>query len=244
MELRVNDNPFTNNISKEVEVILKELIKARKGSVLFEKVSSLLATHKEEKDDELQERQGQNQSNIKNRQSLMQHLRNYVIYSRRFAEQKKKLTEMDKSFTTKEVKATGRTHAVIVVSEAIKTEEGGISSAFKNMVGEQVYGGIGEYLMNKLSERYNEFQIRNMRLGHLQRSGHPVYQDRMMAAVMAAYAVDLLDQGQTNVMVGFEGGKVTSFPLERIAASESTTVDLNGEYVQTALKLGMYIGEI
>ena len=109
MELRVNDNPFTNNISKEVEVILKELIKARKGSVLFEKVSSLLATHKEEKDDELQERQGQNQSNIKNRQSLMQHLRKYVNYSRRFSEQKQKLTEMDRSFTTKEVKATGHT---------------------------------------------------------------------------------------------------------------------------------------
>ncbi len=144
----------------------------------------------------------------------------------------------------KEVKATGRTHAVIVVSEAIKTEEGGISSAFKNMVGEKVYGGIGEYLMNKLSERYDEFQIRNMRLGHLQRSGYPVYQDRIMAAVLGAYAVDLLDEGKTNVMVGFEGGKVTYFPLEKIASSSSTTVDIHGTYVQTALKLGMYIGEI
>ena len=109
IEKRVNENPFACNISKETEIILKEIEKARAGSVLFDKVSSLLTTHKDEKDEELQERQGQNQSNIKNRQSLMHHLRNYVIFSRRFVEQKQKLTEMNRSFTTKEVKATGHT---------------------------------------------------------------------------------------------------------------------------------------
>ena len=38
LEKFVNENPFTNNISKEVEVILKELAKARRGAVLFENV--------------------------------------------------------------------------------------------------------------------------------------------------------------------------------------------------------------
>lgn len=109
MERMVNDNPFTGNISKEIEIILKELSKARAGSVLFDKVTALLITRKEEKDEELQTRQGQNQSNVRNRQKLMQHLRDYVNYSYRFTEQKQKLTEMDKSFTTKEVKATGHT---------------------------------------------------------------------------------------------------------------------------------------
>lgn len=138
IEKLVNENPFTGNISKEIEIILKELGKARAGSVLFDKVSSLLSTHKEEKDEELQERQGQNQSNIKNRQSLMQHLRNYVNYSRRFAEQKQKLTEMDKSFTTKEVKATGHT---LYIENTFKFNEGVLmevlkkylNSTFRNM---------------------------------------------------------------------------------------------------------------
>lgn len=138
IEKLVNENPFTGNISKEVEIILKELGKARAGSVLFDKVSSLLTTHKEEKDEELQERQGQNQSNIRNRQNLMQYLRNYVNYSRRFAEQKQKLTEIDKSFTTKEVKATGHT---LYIENTFKFNEGVLmevlkkylNSTFRNM---------------------------------------------------------------------------------------------------------------
>ena len=109
IEKLVNENPFTGNISKEIETILKELGKVRAGSELFDKVALLLATHKEEKDEELQAKQGQNRRNVQNRQKLMRHLSEYVNYSRRFAEQKKKLTEMDKSFTTKEVKATGHT---------------------------------------------------------------------------------------------------------------------------------------
>lgn len=138
LEKRVNDNPFTCNISKEIELILRELIKAREGSMLFDKVNELLTEHKEEKDNELQERQGQNQSNIKNRQNLMKHLRDYVNYSRRFAEQKQKLTEIDKAFTTKEVKATGHT---LYIENTFKFNEGVLievlnkylNSTFRNM---------------------------------------------------------------------------------------------------------------
>lgn len=121
LEKMVNDNPFTSNISKEIEIILKELSRARAGSVLFDKVTTLLTTRKEEKDDELQARQGQNQSNVRNRQKLMQHLRDYVNYSRKFTEQKQKLTEMDKSFTTKEVKAMGHT---LYIENTFKFNEG------------------------------------------------------------------------------------------------------------------------
>lgn len=109
IEMFVNDNPFTDNISKEIEAILIELAKARVGAELFDKVAVLLTARKEEKDAELQARQGQNQNSVRNRQKLMQHLRDYVNYSRKFAQEKKKLTELDKSFTTKEVKAMGHT---------------------------------------------------------------------------------------------------------------------------------------
>lgn len=138
IEKLVNENPFTGNISKEIEIILKELSKARAGSALFDKVATLLATHKEEKDEELQAKQGQNQRNVQNRQKLMQHLRDYVNYSRRFEEQKKKLTEMDRSFTTKEVKATGHTLYIentfkfneAVLMEVLKKY---LNSTFRNM---------------------------------------------------------------------------------------------------------------
>ena len=142
------------------------------------------------------------------------------------------------------VKATGRTHAVIVVSEGIKTEKGEVLSAAKNLVGEKVHGGIGDYLTALLNENYKGFQIRCTRLGHIQRSGHPVFADRMMASVFAAKAVELLDEGKTNVMVGLKQGEITAFPLEDVVAAGTKGVDIKSDYIKAAKLLGMYIGEL
>ncbi len=138
IEMFVNDNPFTDNISKEIEAILIELAKARVGAELFDKVAVLLTARKEEKDAELQARQGQNQNSVRNRQKLMQHLRDYVNYSRKFAQEKKKLTELDKSFTTKEVKAMGHTLYIentFKFNEAVLMEvlNKYLTSTFRNM---------------------------------------------------------------------------------------------------------------
>ena len=43
-----------------------------------------------------------------------------------------------------QIKASGRNHAIIVVSESIKAADGNTRSGNKNMVGEAVYGGIGQ----------------------------------------------------------------------------------------------------
>lgn len=142
------------------------------------------------------------------------------------------------------VKASGRTYALIVVSEGIKTENGEMLSLGKNMIGEKVHGGIGDYLANLLNEKYNGFQIRCTRLGHVQRSGHPVYGDRMLATLFGAKAVDLLSNGQTNVMVGLDHGRVDCYPLKDVVSAGSKRVDVHGVYVQAAKLLGMYIGEI
>lgn len=143
-----------------------------------------------------------------------------------------------------DVKKTGRTHAIIVVSEGIKNEQGEVLSSALNMVGEKVHGGIGDYLTDLLNKNYGGFQIRCTRLGHIQRSGHPVFADRILASMFAAKAVELLTEGQTNVMVGLKNGKITSFDLEDVVSAGSRNVDLNSYYIKAAQMLGMYIGEI
>ncbi len=143
-----------------------------------------------------------------------------------------------------QVKATGRSHAVIVVSEGIKTEKGEILSSAKNMVGEKVHGGIGEYLTNLLNNNYTGFQIRSTRLGHTQRSGHPIFSDRILASVFAAKAVELLAEGHTNVMVGLTNGQLVAHPLKEVVAAGTSTVQLTNPYIKAAQILGMYIGEI
>ena len=144
----------------------------------------------------------------------------------------------------KEIKARGRNHAIIVVSEGIKTENGSSISSNKNMVGENVYGGIGQYLCSEITKRYNDFQFRVTTLGHLQRSGVPASFDRLLAALFGAKAVELLDQGEDGKMVVWKNGKVDSVRLSDVVKTGTTLVDTKGFYVQAAKALGMYIGEI
>ena len=112
LEERINDNPFTGNISKEVETILIELKKAKEGHALYEKVESLITMYKNEQDEKLRERHGINQNNIQNRQNLIGYLRSYVAYRRKFEQEKERLMNINRTFTTKEVKAMGHTLSI------------------------------------------------------------------------------------------------------------------------------------
>lgn len=144
----------------------------------------------------------------------------------------------------KEIKTSGRNHAVIVVSEGIKTENGDHITGAKNLIGENVYGGVGQYLSGEINKRYSEFQTRVTTLGHLQRSGIPTAFDRMLATVFGAKAVELLEKGETNKMVVWEDGEAKSYALEEVVKKGTTLLDVHGDYVKAAQRVGMYVGEI
>ena len=144
----------------------------------------------------------------------------------------------------KEIKASGRSHAVIVVSEGLKTENGEHLSSAKNLVGEKVYGGIGHYLSNEINNRYKDFQTRVTTLGHVQRSGTPTAFDRALAAMFGAKAVELLAEGQHNQMVVWKDGGVQAVSLEQVVREGTTLLDPHGAYVKAAIQTGMYVGEL
>ena len=144
----------------------------------------------------------------------------------------------------KEIKASGRDHAVIVVSEGIKTEDGSHLSNKKNLVGEAVYGGIGQYLCTEISNRYKEFQIRTTTLGHIQRSGVPVAFDRLLGGLYGAKAVELLADGEDNKMVAWIDGHVTAVPLSEVVKAGTTLLNPQSDVVMAARELNIYVGEI
>lgn len=143
-----------------------------------------------------------------------------------------------------QTRQNGKSHAVIVVSEGIKTESGEQLTSAKNMVGEKVLGGIGEYLSEQLALRCPEIQTRVTRLGHVQRSGNPTSFDRILASVFGAKAVQLLDQGQTNLMVGLSNGCFEAYPIEKVVECATANLDPQSPYIIAAHDLGMYVGEI
>jgi len=142
------------------------------------------------------------------------------------------------------IKKTGRTSALIVVSEGVKTETGEAVTSATNMVGEKINGGIGDYLSQKINSLYHGFQTRVTKLGHVQRSGNPTAFDRGLAVILGAEAVHLLAEGHTNRMVSLSSGKVTSFSLDEVVAAGTTGLDANSSYVKAARAIGMYVGEL
>ena len=59
-------------------------------------------------------------------------------------------------------------------------------------------------------------------LGHMQRGGSPTCKDRVYASTMGAMAVDLLCQGKTNRVVGYQHGEFVDFDIEEALAMKKT----------------------
>lgn len=53
-------------------------------------------------------------------------------------------------------------------------------------------------------------------LGHMQRGGTPTAVDRILASCMGKHAIDLICDGQRNLMVGGDGSKIFTVPLEKV----------------------------
>ncbi|MDR1831188.1 MAG: 6-phosphofructokinase [Fusobacteriaceae bacterium] len=95
------------------------------------------------------------------------------------------------AFQIKERRKRGKLHDIILVAEGV---------------------GKVDDIANTLRERL-ETEIRTVVLGHVQRGGTPSGFDRILAARMAAKAVDVLEKDEGGVMVGIENNKMVTHPL-------------------------------
>ncbi|MCI8337548.1 MAG: 6-phosphofructokinase [Lachnospiraceae bacterium] len=103
----------------------------------------------------------------------------------------------------KKNRATGMTHQVIINAE-----------------------GIGHsYGLAKRIEDATGIETRASILGHMQRGGSPTARDRVCASVMGSYAVDIIDQGKKNRLVGYKNGSVYDVDIEEAFAMEKSIDD-------------------
>ena len=75
-------------------------------------------------------------------------------------------------------------------------------------------GGASE-IVKKVEPLLPEFDLRYTILGHIQRGGRPSPKDRIVATQWGDYAVQLLVDGKTNLMVGLNKGQLISNPIGR-----------------------------
>jgi 6-phosphofructokinase 1 len=92
----------------------------------------------------------------------------------------------------KENRLNGRRHAIVVISENL----------------------TDVYRLAKDVEEYSGYECRATVLGYIQRGGNPTPEDRLLAARLGKYAVDLLQEGISGVAVGVVDGKLKATPIE------------------------------
>jgi 6-phosphofructokinase 1 len=92
----------------------------------------------------------------------------------------------------------GKPHALIVVAEGAHYNAARLMDLFEHK--KETLG----------------FELRATILGHVMRGGHPTAQDRYLATVLGAGAVDALARGESGLLVGLINNQVTTTPLAEV----------------------------
>jgi ATP-dependent phosphofructokinase / diphosphate-dependent phosphofructokinase len=134
----------------------------------------------------------------------------------------------------------GKNYCLIIVSESVKNEEGEIVCS-TNTLGQQRYGGVGNYLADRISA-CSGAETRVTVLGHIQRGGTPSPLDRLVASAFGVAAVDLVYERKFDRMVAWCNRQVIDVPISE-AIARYRPVDPNSTLVKTARGLGIYLGD-
>jgi phosphofructokinase-like protein len=138
------------------------------------------------------------------------------------------------------IRSNGRNHALIVIAEAVKKEDGSKATVtFPD--GEVRLGGIGAYIGDEIYRLTNS-ETRVTVLGHVQRGAQPTHRDRLIASAFGVYAVDLIAKNKFNRIVVWQNRGVTDIDLDSIAG-QSKTINKDDPLIKVAQGLGIYVGE-
>jgi phosphofructokinase-like protein len=138
------------------------------------------------------------------------------------------------------IRSNGRNHALIVIAEAVKKEDGSKATVtFAD--GEVRLGGIGTYIGDEIYKLTNS-ETRVTVLGHVQRGAQPTHRDRLIASAFGVYAVDLIAKEKFNRIVVWQNRGVTDIDLDSIAG-QSKTISEDDPLIKVAQGLGIYVGE-
>ena len=98
---------------------------------------------------------------------------------------------------------SGKSSSIVVIAEGDKT-------------GKNVFD-IAEYIEKNMPN----YDVRVSVLGHMQRGGRPTCFDRVLASRMGVKAVESLNEGKSNAMVGLKEDEIILTPLEKAIKGKS-----------------------
>jgi 6-phosphofructokinase 1 len=135
-------------------------------------------------------------------------------------------------------------YCIIVVAESVESN-GSIHCTASNDSQKYAtvkYKGIGQYISEVL--RNADIDSRHVVLGHLQRGGVTTLWDRIIGTAFGVEAINSIVAGECGIMLAYHNGKIDKVPISRLMQSVGKKLDVSDMYVQVAVDLGIYLGEL
>ncbi len=141
-------------------------------------------------------------------------------------------------------KNDGKVFSIIVVAEGAKPLHGEVvvNKIVKDSPDPIRLGGIANKIAYDLERMIPETEIRSTILGHVQRGGITSTYDRILSTRYGVAAVELINEGKFGNMVCLKGNDISYESLENVIG-RSKNVDVDGELVKMAKKIGISFGD-
>lgn len=135
-----------------------------------------------------------------------------------------------------------RNSTIVVVSEAFQLD-GEVVTRGNDYTNEVIFAGISDQLIRRIERLApNEFEMRNVVLGHTQRGGSPIADDRILSTRFGTSAMEAYDQGQFGHMVALQRDRIEVVHLED-AVNQLKLVTTDDRICQAAIQMGIFLGE-
>jgi 6-phosphofructokinase 1 len=108
---------------------------------------------------------------------------------------------------------------------------------------EVIFAGISDKLIRRIEKLApNEFEMRNVVLGHTQRGGSPIADDRILSTRFGTRAVEAYEKGHFGHMVALQRDEIVTVPLED-AVNQLKLVTTDNMIYQAAVHMGVFLGD-
>lgn len=137
---------------------------------------------------------------------------------------------------------THRHSTIVVVSEAFEIDGEAVTRG-NDYTNEVIFAGISDELIRRIEDLApNEFEMRNVVLGHTQRGGSPSAEDRLLSKRFGTRAIEAYDRGMFGHMVALQQDRIHAVKIED-AVNQLKLVTTDDVIYEAARQMGIFMGD-
>lgn len=136
-----------------------------------------------------------------------------------------------------------RNSTIMVVSESFEIDGQPVTMG-NAATNEIIFAGISAEMIRRIEKLApNEFEMRNVVLGHTQRGGSPCAEDRILSKRFGTRAIEAYSQGLFGHMVALQGDVIVNVKIED-AVNQLKLVTRDDKVYEAARQTGIFLGDL